>query len=62
VPYEPINQIRSASVLVEDARLGEKTGYKDDLAREMQLEREALRARGPQPSLLDKIKAFFRRG
>lgn len=61
MPYEPINQIRSSSVLVEDARLGEKTSYKDGLAAELELEREALAARGRQPSLVDKIKALFKR-
>ena len=61
MPYEPINQIRSNAVLVEDVRLDEKTGYKDDLAQELAVEREAMKARGPKPSLRSRIKAFFRR-
>ena len=61
MPYEPINQIRSNAVIVEDARLDEKTGYKADLADELALEREAEKARGPKPSLSSRIKAFFRR-
>lgn len=61
MPYEPLNQIRSNSVIVEDARLHEKTGYKDALADELAVEREAMKARGPKPSLSARIKAFFRR-
>jgi hypothetical protein len=60
MPYEPINQVKSHSIIVEDARLGEKTQYKDALAGELALEREAAQARPTTPSLIDRVRRLFK--
>jgi len=61
MPYSPINQVKSHSIIVEDERLREKTYYEGELATEMAREREALAARGPQPSILERIRRLVRR-
>jgi hypothetical protein len=63
MPYKPIMRVRSHALIVEDARLAEKSQYEQD-ADELALVREADEARMARGELSigDRLRRIVRRG